>query len=416
MVTRRHFLRLAVGAGSSFAAYALVGCSDPLAAPLPDPGDRPADGRAHLNVRDFGAVGDGRTDDTAALQAAIAAAPADGAVVFVPAGVYLVDALKSVLLRDNLVLELANAATLRAMPNASKWYAILLARGSRNLAVRGGTLQGERNEHLGTGGEWGMGLHLLGCEDVLVEGVTARDCWGDGFYVGHSTRASIAGGECARVTLRGCVALNNRRQGLSITGCIDARIEDCIFAQTNGTAPQSGIDLEPNGIKRVEKVTIIDCRCTDNAGWGILLVNAGVQYNSILGNRCEGNGFDGIRVTRQASRNTISGNTVQANGQHGIRLDDHVSESLVRRNVCLANSWVSPAAYDNIIIQDRAERNRLMENRSRAQLSGSSGGARYGLRIDGPDCVATELAGNDLQWGGLIGALSDEGTGTIITR
>lgn len=41
------------------------------------------------NVRDFGAVGDGATDDTAALQRAIDAAAPAGGVVFVPPGKYL---------------------------------------------------------------------------------------------------------------------------------------------------------------------------------------------------------------------------------------------------------------------------------------------------------------------------------------
>lgn len=43
-----------------------------------------------LNVKNYGAVGDGSTDDTAAIQAAINALPAAGGQVFVPAGTYVV--------------------------------------------------------------------------------------------------------------------------------------------------------------------------------------------------------------------------------------------------------------------------------------------------------------------------------------
>jgi hypothetical protein len=43
-----------------------------------------------LNVKDFGAVGDGFTDDTEAIQATINAAPSGGATVIIPPGVYLV--------------------------------------------------------------------------------------------------------------------------------------------------------------------------------------------------------------------------------------------------------------------------------------------------------------------------------------
>src|SRR5690349_6913717 len=41
------------------------------------------------NVKAFGAVGDGVTDDTAAIQAALNAVPGIGGVVYVPAGTYL---------------------------------------------------------------------------------------------------------------------------------------------------------------------------------------------------------------------------------------------------------------------------------------------------------------------------------------
>lgn len=414
MISRRDFLELAARAGTALAAGALAGCTDSLTLPLLPPANRSVGGPPRLDVRDFGARGDGLTDDTAAIQRAIDTAPAGAVMVVIPDGVYLIDALRSVVLRDDLTLELSAGATLRAIPNAAVRYAILLARDSKNLVVRGGTLQGERYEHRGTSGEWGMGVHLLGCTNVRLEGVTARDCWGDGFYLGHSTRSNVAGGECANVEILGCTALDNRRQGLSITGCVGARIEGCTFARTNGTPPQSGIDLEPNGVKRVENITVRGCRCTDNAGWGILLVNATAQHNTVVGNRCERNRLDGIRITRQAAHNTVADNLVQANREHGIRLDDRAAANLVRGNECLGNGMAKYAGYDNLFVHDRAERNRIEQNRCRTRPEGSRGWTRYGLRIDGPDCVGTELAGNDLRRGGLLGGLYDAGTGTVI--
>ena len=63
-----------------------------------------------LNVRDFGAKGDGIQDDTKYIQAAILACPAKSRVL-VPAGVYKITSL---FLKSNLNLELAEGAELRA--------------------------------------------------------------------------------------------------------------------------------------------------------------------------------------------------------------------------------------------------------------------------------------------------------------
>lgn len=49
-----------------------------------------SDGELFLNVKDYGAVGDGTTDDTVAIQAALTAIPTGGATVYFPSGTYLV--------------------------------------------------------------------------------------------------------------------------------------------------------------------------------------------------------------------------------------------------------------------------------------------------------------------------------------
>lgn len=66
----------------------LASCGQELAAPLPPPPSAPEGPR--LNVRDFGARGDGVADDTAAIQAAINAAPnSQNSTIYFPAGVYI---------------------------------------------------------------------------------------------------------------------------------------------------------------------------------------------------------------------------------------------------------------------------------------------------------------------------------------
>lgn len=69
-----------------------------LAFPVPEGGRTVATMTGYLgnnavfNVKDFGATGDGITDDTAAIQAALTAAGVSGGTVYFPAGTYLVSA------------------------------------------------------------------------------------------------------------------------------------------------------------------------------------------------------------------------------------------------------------------------------------------------------------------------------------
>ena len=57
-----------------------------------------------LNAKDFGAVGDGQTDDTRALQKAIDASQMAGRALLIPAGVYLVSSTLNISCRSPPIL------------------------------------------------------------------------------------------------------------------------------------------------------------------------------------------------------------------------------------------------------------------------------------------------------------------------
>ncbi|HEX9046509.1 MAG TPA: glycoside hydrolase family 28 protein [Verrucomicrobiae bacterium] len=71
-------------------------------------------GAATFNVRDYGAAGDGKTVDTAAIQQALDACKKSGGTVEFPAGTYPSQPLK---LRDHTVLQLDAGAMLQAVTN-----------------------------------------------------------------------------------------------------------------------------------------------------------------------------------------------------------------------------------------------------------------------------------------------------------
>lgn len=65
--------------------------------------------RARFSVKRFGAAGDGKKDDTLAIQTAIMACPKNG-TVYLPEGTYLVN---SIFLKSNMTLEIGKGATIQ---------------------------------------------------------------------------------------------------------------------------------------------------------------------------------------------------------------------------------------------------------------------------------------------------------------
>lgn len=218
-----------------------------------------------VNVKDKGATPDDRTDDTAAIQTAIDEIAGTGGTVFVPDGTYMVnaEARNWLTLKSDMTLKLSTGATLRAIPTRRSYYAILSIAGVSNVAVVGGTLEGEREGHLGKSGEWGVGIRIdRGAHHITVREVTAKKMWGDGFYVQGA----------ADVALCSITADDNRRQGLSIIDVDGLVVTSSVFTNTRGTRPSSGIDLEPDrASQRITNVRIQNSEFLGNAGAGILI-------------------------------------------------------------------------------------------------------------------------------------------------
>ena len=110
-------------------------------------------GARTYNVRDHGAKGDGKTLDTAALQAAIDACNRDGGgTVLVPAGTFHIGTIE---LKSNVTLHLAAAATLLGSADGKQYHAV------DAIPLRGDSTLGD--------GNWAL-IFAVDARNVTIEG------------------------------------------------------------------------------------------------------------------------------------------------------------------------------------------------------------------------------------------------------
>lgn len=316
-----------------------------------------------MNVRDapYGAKGDGAANDTDAIQKAVNAVAGTGGTVHIPSGTYMINAVATspgygIRLGSHMTLRLDPGAVLKAQANASAGYIVLLASGVSSVnIVGGGTIQGDLPTHAGTSGEGGYCLQVSnGASNIVVADITARDGWGDGFYVAGASNLLFC-----NVT-----ADHNRRQGMSIVDGNHVTIQKSTFTRTMGFLDSNGapvcgmgLDIEPNRGQTVSDVSITGCAFSDNLGGGISSglsqANGGAAFTHdivIDGNRVTGNGSTsrprpGIEISGQTSLQRISNNLVDGNTSMGIYLRGGATDIQVTGNT-VNNTHGSPGTTD----------------------------------------------------------------------
>ncbi|MEQ1504802.1 MAG: right-handed parallel beta-helix repeat-containing protein [Myxococcota bacterium] len=308
-----------------------------------------------VDVTEHGAIPDDGVPDTAAFTDAIAAAGVGGTIV-VPAGRFELDTAfvpwsghYAFALLDGQTLSLDPDAVLTAVPNALPGSAMIYVDTVRDVTIAGGTLLGDRDDHLGTDGEWGMGIAAYGAGNLSIRRVRAEGFWGDGFYVG----ASYYGVLSVDVTVCGVEAVRNRRQGLSVTAVDGMVIEDSVFSDTEGTLPEGGIDLEPdNDTELVKDVVIRHDGFTGNRTGIYLTALSGVVQGPVdcvvEDNLIEDSRSDGLSLTR-GTGNVVQRNVVRRSGDNGLLLkwsepfvvtDNTIEDSAVRgMEIEAAEEW-----------------------------------------------------------------------------
>ncbi len=287
---------------------------------------------AVLNVRDFGAIGDGEHLDTKAIQAAIAAAP-QGARIVLPAGIYKSTPLY---LKSNMTLELEEGAVLLGeqrreeygiLPPTIKggdpkedrylafWegealpcYASLLTGiDLKNVKIIGqGTIDGNAQNS-----DWWVDvkvkrgawrpriMYFIGCEEVVVEGLKIK----------NSPSWTIHPVRCKQMQFIN-LYLNNPKDspntdGINPESCTDIQILGVKFSLGDDcVAIKSGKYTLPRE-KRVCSRKIMIRNCLMQFGHGAVVIGSemsgGVQEVSVEKCRFE-NTDRGVRIKTRRGR------------------------------------------------------------------------------------------------------------------
>lgn len=224
--------------------------------------DKPKD--APLYVSDFGRVG--TADDTAVVQKALNAAP--GRILNFAAATYTVGPLS---VRSNSHIVLDPKVILKAKTGYGMNERLLQIVGVSNVTIDANHAHIKMLKNEYTKGEQRHGVVILTANNVTINDLHSADSGGDGFYIGSEDNVVPS----TNITLNNCQADNNRRQGLSIVSVKNLWVNGGQYSNTAGTAPEFGIDLEPNSSSDwLENVNLKGVSTRGNAKGGIQLALA----------------------------------------------------------------------------------------------------------------------------------------------
>ncbi|MBD8710205.1 MULTISPECIES: M10 family metallopeptidase C-terminal domain-containing protein [Pseudomonas] len=324
-----------------------------------------------FSVKDFGAVGDGHTDDTLALQAAIdAASAAGGGTVVIPSGTYIVSAQASgnaLILKDNVQLEgdATDRATLKLASGSSADIDGILRADGDAVGVSNLVIDGNRAHTTGVVSDLSLGDGV----QLTLNYVQATNASGYGLDL----RA-----EGSQVQANKAYVDYNGQGGVITAGLVGSALNDLIVRDNDG-----------NGLTTQGVVTVQDINSTSNQGYGVAVEGdanghaAQLISGSISSNRTSGvlidkasdavvdhlsisyNTLSAIEVRdsqgTQISTNRIDGSYLDANQPYVLLQDSSGTE--VRGNVIGATGYYD-GAKSTYGVEERgqSDANRIADN------------------------------------------------------
>ena len=267
-----------------------------------------------LSVKDCGAVGDGVTLDTKAIQAAIDSVAAQGGgVVEVPSGVYLTG---SIWLRDNINLHLNPGAVIKGSPDLKDYCDenccsqneaeikggdyisgghLIMGVGIRNVSITGsGRIDGNSDAFLldENGKRWSKKSKIPGRPGQMIWFVDSQDIRVKDVEIADSPYWSLFILNCDRVWVDGCYVHTRRKDyhtfngdGIDIDRCRYVTISNCRIDTSDDCitlrASQAHKLANPQDC---EWVTVTNCNLSSSCNAIRLGVGEGNIHDAVFSN------------------------------------------------------------------------------------------------------------------------------------
>ena len=251
-----------------------------------------------VNVHQFGAKGDGTTDDSNAINLALSSKAYN--ISFIKGNTYMVRGYEEgqpegsttgligttgLIIPSNKNVDL-NESTIKCITNSRQNYNIFTIAEKENIILKNGLIIGDRATHTGATGEWGYGVAIKSSTNITLDNLKISECWGDGINLNNNGNGSILN---KNITINNCICDSNRRQGMSIENGDIINVINSQFNNTGNnnlhTAPSAGCDVEPGSYQNVKNVLFDNCSFNSNYGAGLLL--DGTNVSLITVNNCK---------------------------------------------------------------------------------------------------------------------------------
>ncbi|WP_316778433.1 hypothetical protein [Pedobacter antarcticus] len=304
----------------------------------------------------YGVKGDGVTNWTRIAQLCVDNVYAiGGGEIWFGDGRHMIDAGNSLFgqstgginLRSDITIVIPPSSQIKVISNANPEYCLFRADRGKNIHIKGGgSIVGDRYEHTGTGGEWGMGIVFNSSDNCSITDIDAFDFWGDGLYIGSAFDSKLIG--CTNIYLDNFRSRNNRRQAASVVFVKRLFIKKSSFNGSDGTNPKAGLDLEPNANQYVEDVYIDDTYFGFNAGAGLQIfankANCWVKNVNINKPTFENNGYgirirysqcSEIKITNPTFKNSVVDHVAISEAATDIEINNMIASGTSQRSIAL---------------------------------------------------------------------------------